>query len=118
MKLTRRVLGDSLLCLLVRLHRLLSHSGAHGKEVFVYGMKASISYSFNPLYIVNVVYVVCVFVYMVCFCCASQKAPSPTMPLGSTEELRSRLLELLNKSGKRNGGMNVRGEIAGPLTFR
>ena len=68
-KSTRRVVGHSLVHSLVRSHRslihllrtahsaalirllarLLTHTGAHGKEVFVYETNASISYSFNPL---------------------------------------------------------------------
>ena len=71
-KSTRGVLGHSLLHSLVRLHRSLvrllrtarfaralrcahsfarslTHSGAHGKEVFVYEMNASISYHLKPL---------------------------------------------------------------------
>ena len=44
MKSMRRVLSNSLVCLLIRSHR----SRAHGKEVFVYEMNASISYHFNP----------------------------------------------------------------------
>jgi len=67
----RRILGHSLLRSLVRSHhslirllrtahsfacsalrsfvRSLAHSGAHGKEVYVYELNASISYSFSPL---------------------------------------------------------------------
>ena len=42
----------ALLALLARsaaLVRSLTRSGAHGEEVYVYGMNASISYNFNPL---------------------------------------------------------------------
>ena len=46
MKSTRRILGHTLPRSLVR---SLTHSGAHGKGVFVHGMNASISYSFDPL---------------------------------------------------------------------
>ena len=55
MKSTRRVLGLSLLRLhgplrsIVRSHCSLTRSGAHGKEIFVYGMNAWIFYSFYPL---------------------------------------------------------------------
>ena len=48
---------SALLALLARstalirsLARSLAHSGAHGKEVLVYELNASISYSFNPLH--------------------------------------------------------------------
>ena len=49
MKTTRRVLGHSLFRSLVRSHRSLTHSGAHGKDVFVYELNASISYNMKPL---------------------------------------------------------------------
>ena len=71
-KSTRRVLSHSLLRLLVRSHRSLirllrsvrfarelrcahsfprslTHSEAHGKEIYAYELNASISYIFNPL---------------------------------------------------------------------
>ena len=55
MKSTRRVLGHSLLRLLIRSHCsltcLLARSGAHEKEVVVYGMNASISHLFKPFFI-------------------------------------------------------------------
>ena len=45
------------LCSFVRLlARSLTHSRAHGKEVFVCGMNALISYSFNPLCSVRVLF--------------------------------------------------------------
>ena len=68
MKLTRRVQSHSLLCLLVRSHRSLkrllrtaridqalhcvhsfAHSRAHGKQIFVHELYASISYHFSPM---------------------------------------------------------------------
>ena len=38
--------------------RLLTHSRAHGKEVSIYETYASISYSFNPLCIVGVLFII------------------------------------------------------------
>ena len=73
MKSTRRIIGNLLFCLLVRSHRSLirllitacfaralccahsfahspTHSGAHGKAIFVYELNAPILYSFSPLF--------------------------------------------------------------------